>query len=325
MTPSITMSRTWRAGTLTDDHVNHPELLAALADPETLVWVDLLDPDRETLAVLFEELGLPPTAVEDALAPRERTKVTRHEDYTFLTIYASAGARTEEGISTTRLTVLALPHALVTIRLDDRFPMNEVVTRWTDGPVALRRSVAGLLHGVLDAVVDGHLDSLDEFDGEVDALEADLFAERGDARTFARRLYDQRLAISAYRRVILPLREVVAGLYRHGTVEDSLRPWYDDLYDHTLRAAEWTDSLRDMVTSLFETNLSLQDAKLNTIMKKLAAWAAIIAVPTAITGWFGQNVPYPGFSEPFGLWLSFGTIIVAAGGLYLVFRKLDWV
>ena len=321
---AVTASRTWRDGALIDDAVDRGELLAALADPDTLVWVDLLNPSKESLTELFTDLGLPPTAVEDALAPHERTKLTRHDQYSFLTIYAAAGPDGSEP-TPSRISALALPHALVTVRLDDLVPMGDVVARWQAGPTELRRSVAGLLHGLLDAVVDGHLDALDAYDAQVDALEADLFGERGDAPTFARRIYEARVAISGYRRMILPVREVVAGLYRHGAVNDELRPWFDDLYDHTLRAAEWTDSLREIVTSLFETHLSLQDARLNTIMKKLAAWAAIIAVPTAITGWFGQNVPYFGFGQAAGVWLSLGMIVVAAGALYAVFRKLDWV
>ena len=99
----------------------------------------------------------------------------------------------------------------------------------------------------------------------------------------------------------------------------------EDLYDHALRAAEWTESLRDMITSAFETNLSLQDARLNTVMKKLAAWAAIIAVPTAVTGWFGQNVPYPGFQEPSGLWLSVALVTLGSFTLYVVFKRQDWL
>ena len=101
--------------------------------------------------------------------------------------------------------------------------------------------------------------------------------------------------------------------------------YYDDLYDHVLRASEWTESLRDMVTTVFETNLSLQDARLNTIMKKLAGWAAIIAVPTAITGWFGQNVPYPGFGEMFGFWQSVLLVVGASLALFVVFRRKDWL
>ena len=107
--------------------------------------------------------------------------------------------------------------------------------------------------------------------------------------------------------------------------DEELARWYDDLYDHVLRAAEWTESLRDMVTTIVETNLSQQDTRLNTVMKQLAAWAAIIAVPTAITGWFGQNVPYPGFSEVSGYWQSVGLIAVLSITLYIVFKRRDWL
>ena len=107
--------------------------------------------------------------------------------------------------------------------------------------------------------------------------------------------------------------------------DPALDAYWDDLFDHVLRASEWSDSLRDMVTSLFETNLSLQDARLNEIMKKLAAWAAIIAVPTAITGWFGQNLPYPGFADASGLWFSAVLILAVSCGLYLVFKRRDWL
>ena len=104
-----------------------------------------------------------------------------------------------------------------------------------------------------------------------------------------------------------------------------LAHWYDDLYDHVLRASEWTESLRDLITSMFETNLALQDSRLNMVMKKLAAWAAIIAVPTAITGWYGQNLPYPGFAAYSGLWASTALIVLCSVALYVVFRRRDWL
>jgi magnesium transporter len=83
--------------------------------------------------------------------------------------------------------------------------------------------------------------------------------------------------------------------------------------------------LRDMITSIFETNMSLSDTRMNMIMKKLTSWAAIIAVPTAVTGWFGQNVPYPGFNEKVGFYVSLAMIIVIALGLYVTFRRKDWL
>ena len=124
------------------------------------------------------------------------------------------------------------------------------------------------------------------------------------------------------------MRDVVNVVVRHGHAmgwDERLRYYFDDLYDHVQREAEWTESLRDLVGSIFETNLSLNDMRLNVVMKKLSGWAAIIAVPTLVTGWFGMNVPYLGFGQPLGLWLALGIGVVAVSVLYLMFKRYDWI
>lgn len=92
-----------------------------------------------------------------------------------------------------------------------------------------------------------------------------------------------------------------------------------------LRATEWTESLRDLVSTILDTNLSIQSNRMNLIMKKVTSWAAIIAVPTAITGFFGQNLKFIGFGTSWGTWFSIGLIVVASLGLYLQFKKRDWL
>jgi magnesium transporter len=124
------------------------------------------------------------------------------------------------------------------------------------------------------------------------------------------------------------MREVVGAIqHRRHDIDHhpELDPLYIDLYDHVLRVSEWTESLRDLVTSVFETNLSLQDARLNTVMKKLTGWAAIVAVPTAITGFYGQNVPYPGYDTHWGFLVSSAIMIVLVTALYVMFRWRDWL
>jgi magnesium transporter len=125
------------------------------------------------------------------------------------------------------------------------------------------------------------------------------------------------------RRIVLPMREVVNTIRRSDTVERD--GWYDDLYDNVIRAAEWTESLRDMITTVFETNLSLQDARLNIVVKKLTGWAAIIAVPTLVTGWYGQNIPYPGFSQVSGVVTSALLSVITSVVLYVMFRRRGWI
>jgi magnesium transporter len=92
-----------------------------------------------------------------------------------------------------------------------------------------------------------------------------------------------------------------------------------------LRAADWTDSLRDLVTTIRETNLTIQGNRLGIITKKVTSWAAIVAVPTLVTGYYGMNVPYPGFGEKAGFYISVAIMIVAAGLLYYIFRRKDWL
>jgi len=186
-----------------------------------------------------------------------------------------------------------------------------------------------LLHGLLDVIVDGHFETIQQLDDAIESLEDGLFDEQASTHETQQRTYRVRKELVELRRVVLPMREVVNSVLRHrtelGREGTELDGWYSDLYDHVLRASEWTESLRDMVTTVFETTLSLQDARLNTVMKKLTGWAAIIAVPTAVTGWFGQNVPYPGFGKPSGLIATSVVIVVLAAGLYAVFRRRGWL
>lgn len=337
--------RVWRDGVLVDDDLPHAQLAERIHDEGTLVWVDLVNPSTADLQVLAGDLGLSAGTVEDALAPHERPKVVRHPDYLFFQAYATAGAELPEAadpqsgvqiadvvardgtLSLSRVSGYVMPQALVTVRLDDRFDMKEVIRRWSADYDLVALGVGALLHGLLDTIVDGHFDTIQRLDDAIEALEDLLFEDKGGTGgQFARTIFALRKDLVQLRRVVLPMREVVNGLMRHrpsGHAE--LDSAYDDLYDHVLRAAEWTESLRDMVTTLFETNLSLQDAHLNVVMRKLAGWAAIIAVPTAITGWFGQNVPYWGFAEVSGLWASVGLILVMSLGLFAAFRHNGWV
>jgi magnesium transporter len=110
-----------------------------------------------------------------------------------------------------------------------------------------------------------------------------------------------------------------------GLVPDQLMPYYQDVYDHVVRATEWTESLRDLVNTILETNLTIQGNRLNIITKKVTSWAAIIAVPTAITGFYGQNLPYPGFARESGFVTSSVLILAISGALCLVFKRKDWL
>ena len=176
-------------------------------------------------------------------------------------------------------------------------------------------------------MVDSHYDAVQQMDNVVDALEDQFFDERIRDTVVQRQTFEVRKDLVAMRRLVLPMREVVNSLLRRdlGIVPPTLTPYFQDVYDHVLRVSEWTDSLRDLLANILETRLTLRGNRLNVIMKQVTSWAAIIAVPTAVTGFYGQNVPYPGFGHVAGFVVSTAVILLGSGTLYLVFRRKDWL
>ncbi len=332
-------SRLWRNGELEAEDFPFEMISQYLEQDGCLVWVDICDPDSQQLRDLAEELTLDPMAVEDAVSNAERAKATRYASHTFITAYAvktvaKPGGSTppfdvsKSGLSVCRVSAFVLHRGIVTVRRGHDFDMDAVVTRWEDNADLLKYGPGALVHGLLDEIVDSHFEAVQILDDQIEDLEDDLFDDKAGGKVMQQRTYRVRKDLVELRRVVLPMREVVNAVLRHRKdldAPDELNSWFDDLYDHVLRASEWTESLRDLVTTVFETNLSLQDSRLNTVMKKLTAWAAIIAVPTAVTGYFGQNVPYPGFQQEWGFLLSVGVILAIATGLYVLFKHKDWL
>jgi magnesium transporter len=330
--------RMWRAGKPIDGFT-FSAISDCLESDDTLVWADIYDPDHDALTALAAELGLNVWAVEDATAPKERTKATVYRTHTFFTVYAIQTVKTAPDDDTTsnlvkhRISAFVLPRGLITVRLpplagdDPDFGMDEVSSRF-DELGGQEYGVGSLVHGLLDVVVDGHFEAVQVLDDDIESLEDELFADGGPQRGLQRRTFRYRKDLVELRRVVLPMREVVNAIQHRrldSKTSPELDPLYADLYDHVLRASEWTESLRDMVTTVFETNLSLQDARLNTVMKKLTGWAAIIAVPTAITGFYGQNVTYPGINTVAGFIVSSAMIALLVAILYVSFKRRDWL
>jgi len=331
----------WRAGKSQDDF-EFASISDYLVEKDTLVWADIYDPDHAALTELAQELGLNNWAVEDAVGEAERTKATVYKTHTFFTVYAVAPTNpaddTQSALSLHRISGFVLPQGLITVRLAPAVsspvaslaPGDDIdaISQRFDELGGQEYGVGALVHGLLDVVVDGHFEAVQCLDDAVESIEDDLFADASPKSGLQRRTFRLRKDLVELRRVVLPMREVVSAIQRRrldAKTAPELDPLYADLYDHVLRASEWTESLRDMVSTVFETNLSLQDARLNTVMKKLTGWAAIIAVPTAITGFYGQNVQYPGIQTVAGFITSTALIVLLVAALYISFKRRDWL
>jgi magnesium transporter len=319
-------TRLYRDGKLVESDFPVADISDYIAEKGCVVWADFVDPTEEDLAVIEEELSLHHLAVEDAVHDFQRPKLDHYDSHLFLAAYdVSLDEHTGE-LFTREVKAFITKHALITVH-DADFDMSRVVARW-DGDASLaKHGVAFLLWGLLDHIVDGQFDTVQQLDGQIESLEDALFDERPREREVQRRSFELRKSLVLLRRVVLPMREVVNTVLRRDldAFDPAMGPYFQDVYDHVLRATEWTESLRDLVTTILETNISIQGNRMNLIMKKVTSWAAIIAVPTAITGFFGQNLAFPGFGTFWGVIVSSAVILLAGGALYLSFKERDWL
>lgn len=323
--PLPVATRVWRKGVLEAEDFPLSQVSDYLEQDDCLVWVDVCAPDREVIQRIADELGLDPLAVEDSVSRRERPKADRYASHLYVNSYAveldPAG-----GLRNAEIGAFVLHRALVTVRQEGWYDVGRFTRRWDDNADLMKYGVSALLHGLLDLVVDSHFDAVEALDEEIESIEDRLFESR-PGHELQQRTFALRKSLVQLRRVVLPTREVVNTLLRRDlhVVDPAMAPYFQDVYDHVLRAAEWTESLRDMVSTIFETNLSLQDARLNNVVKKLSAWAAIIAVPTAVTGFYGQNVPYPGYGHWSGFVASTVITVVLGGAIFAAFRLSGWL
>lgn len=298
-----------------------------------LLWVDLADPTPAELRSIGKHFGLTPLGMADVLEPHERTKVVRHPDHLSFVCYAAVGDTSNDNedqaeagfiFNMVRVSGFVFERLIITVRANTDFSVDTLQERWLEEQRLVRLGPSYLIYSILDTIVDEYFNYIETIEDRLEDIE-DLLFEKVLTNEVQQRLYNIRRDLSHLRRAVSPMRELVIDFARHFTAQTEMAGYYDDTYDHALRASEWIDSLRDTISFIVETNLSLQDTRMNEIMKKLAAWAAIISVPTLVTSYFGQNLPFFGFNEHSGLIVSSVLLVGSAIMLWAAFRKSEWL
>jgi magnesium transporter len=325
-------TRSYRDGKLDDEGFPLADVSEHLSRKGTVIWVDIYGPDRSDIDLLAGELGLHELAVEDALEPHQRPKLDHYPTHEFLSCHAVRvdpdATESATAIEKSEVDAFIGDRWLVTVRdAEGFFDMDKVLQRWEATADLAVHGVGYLLYGLLDTVVDGYFEVVQTLDDFYDEISERIFEEKPLDQAQQQRWFQMRRALVRFHRLGAPLREAVSSLMRReqGLIDDDMRPYYEDVYDHVLRVSDATDSLRDLVGTIVETNLSLRDYRQNEIVKKVSGWAAIVAVPALLTGYFGMNVPYPGDGQPSGFWFSTALIVVVTLTLYGVFRSRDWL
>lgn len=321
------LTRVYRKGILEAEGFPVSEVSDYLEKPDTVIWVDVCVPSKDDLHNLAVELGLHELAVEDATAPHQRPKLDRYETHLFLSCKSVRVDADGGNLLETEVDAFVNERWLITVRENESFEIEPVLGRWDRSPDLAIHGVGFLLYGLLDVIVDEYFEAIRAFDEYYEVVSEGIFTGHSLDPATQRHWFEMRRAMVRFHRLTVPMRDAVSALMRreHTAIPDELYPYYQDVYDHILRVTESSDSLRDLVGTIVETNLSLRDYHQNLIVKKVSSWAAIIAVPALITGYYGMNVPYPGSGKVVGVVVSTALMIILSAVLYFSFKRRDWL
>ena len=283
-------------------------------------WLDLVAPREQDLALVAEELGLHPLAVEDALQKQERPKIESYEGHYFIVFYA-LDEPTPDVVKHHQVAIFVLQNAIVTVHATEFSARLAVEKRFRDG----RLPTAGLLlHALLDTMVDQYFQVVDGFGDRVELLETLILDDSSTAyQTSLRELFVLKRDLVQIRRIVAPEREVLSTLVR-GDIselrEPGRRAYYQDVYDHIVRVMDEIDTFRDLTSNVIDAHLAAASNRLNEVMKQLTSMATVLLVLSVITSFFGMNFDLIPFGS-IGLFWSAMTVMAVSGGLLFVYFR----
>ena len=302
-----------------------PDISEVLKQDGHFVWLGLHEPSEELLAEIREEFELHELAIEDAHKAHQRPKLEEYGDSLFIVLRTAQLVDGALAFGETHLFVG--PNYVVSIRHGASLSYADVRVQAESRPDLLRLGPGFVLYEIMDFVVDNFFPIVDGCEEQLEALEDEVLGGAID-REATGRIYALKRDLVALKRAVSPLIDVCNRLVRYGTtlVPDEARPYFRDVYDHVIRINETTDSLRELLTAALEVNFSLVAVRQNEVMKQLAAWAAILAVPTAVAGIYGMNFDFmPELHWRYGYAVVMGSIVAVCAVLHWRFRRAGWI
>ena len=290
------------------------------------VWVEVRAASDEEIGQLRQAFGLHELAVEDVIHARQRPKLDRYEDHVFAAAYTAAfvhGRVTLEelGLFTGRDYLITFGHGAPE-------QLQKLRQRLEQAPGELRTSPAFLLYATLDQVVDEYFEVADRLADAIGEIEETILSDGSEAEV-QRRVFTLRRDVLFFRRVVAPLREVIGTLTRKDApvAEPSLQEHFRDLYDHVVRVYEDLDTYHDLLGAALEAHLTVVNNRLNEVVLKVSAWAAIIGVPTFIASVYGMNYGLWPFrlGSHTGFWYAVALMGGGGAALYSLFKRRGWL
>jgi magnesium transporter len=298
-----------------------------LAETDQFVWIGLYEPGEKVLREVQSEFGLHDLAIEDALSAHQRPKLEQYDKSLFVvlrTAHFNAGKRIEFGethVFVGERFVVSVRHGSITSHIGVR-------AKCEAAPDLLKKGPGYVLYALMDFIVDQYFPIVETLGEQIEELEEEIFNSRRATRGITNSIYVLKRDLLSLKRAVSPVVDICGRLMRFDSelVHEDTRPYYRDVYDHALRLNEQIDSQREMLSAALEANLSLISVSQNDDTKRLAAWAAIIAVPTAIAGIYGMNFErMPELGWTYGYPAALGIMALACMGLFAGFKKSGWL
>lgn len=294
-------------------------------DKAEFVWIGLANPTAAELATLQQVYDLHPLAVEDAAKADQLPKVDVYSDQVFV---VARTAHLEDGVIAYGETAMFVGAShIISVRHVSARTHRALRDQLEAAPSLLMHGVDYVLHAILDFIVDGYLPMVEAIEEEVLAMEhqtIDNFLGRNEIN----RIFTLRRELIRFQRVLGPMGEVASKLVRQDLpcIDPETRPYFSDVLDHVRRVQALVDGLRDVLTSVFEFSNLLEQQRTGVITRQLAAWAAILAVPTAVAGIYGMNFEHmPELKWQYGYEAVIGVIVLVCIVLYVRFKRARWL
>ncbi|XRQ15569.1 magnesium/cobalt transporter CorA [Actinomadura welshii] len=297
----------------------------ARQDRGSFVWIGLFEPDEAEFDLVKEEFDLHPLAAEDAVRPHQRPKIERYGDTLFIVLKTLTYIDETSDIEVGEIMLFLGKGFVVTVRHSTGNPLGPVRQRLEDAPELLKHGAAAVLYAVCDEVVDHYERVNDEVETDVVELERAVFDP--DARDVTADIYSLKREVLEFRSAEDPLIPVLERIVR-GRVPECrpTREYFRDVLDHLMRVDEQVDAHDELLNSVLTAHLALVGKRQNEDMRKISAWAAIIAVPTAIAGIYGMNFDHmPELHWTFGYPLALVVMAVICVLLFRRLRKSGWL
>jgi magnesium transporter len=299
----------------------------ALERRDQFVWLGLYEPDQRLLRQVQKQFGLHDLAIEDAIHAHQRPKLEVYQDSLFVVLRTVQTTGESKRLEFGETHIFVGGNFVVTVRHGSLQSHIGVRQRCESTPHALARGPGYVLYALMDFVVDQYVPIVKAIEDDVESLE-DAILDNPAAAEATPRIYRLKRDLLTLRRTVSPLVEVCNRLMRFDlpNIPEDSRPYFRDVHDHVMRVNETIDTQRELLTTALEAHLSMMSVAQNEQMKRVTAWAAMIAVPTMIAGVYGMNFAnMPELSWQYGYYVSLGAMVAACGVLYFAFKRSGWL